>query len=390
MVDSARGLTPVVARATAAATLTDRLLDRRDRLLASPRFQRAAARFPLTRWIARRRAKALFDLVAGFTYSQVLLACVRLGLFDLLLDRPRLLGEVMAHARLDEDGATRLLSAAIALGLVERRRDQRYGLGPLGAPMAGNAALTAMVEHHAVLYGDLADPVALLRGIPSSTGSTHLSAVWGYATSSEPGGLGDERVADYSALMSASQSLVAAQIIDAYPLARHRHLLDVGGGEGGFAISVARRYPHLQVTVFDLPAVAARADERLRREGVAARASAVGGDFGRDALPIGADVVTLVRVVHDHDDDLVERLLQAVHAALPPGGVLLIGEPMAGTAGAQSMGDAYFGMYLLAMGSGRPRTPERLSAMLARAGFRRIRLLPTSLPLQARVITACK
>ena len=38
----------------------------------TPRFQRWAANSPLTRWIARRRARALFDLCAGFVYSQIL------------------------------------------------------------------------------------------------------------------------------------------------------------------------------------------------------------------------------------------------------------------------------------------------------------------------------
>ena len=56
----------------------------RDRLLASPDFRRRALAFAPARWIARRRAAALFDLVAGFVYSQVLVACVRCSLFELL------------------------------------------------------------------------------------------------------------------------------------------------------------------------------------------------------------------------------------------------------------------------------------------------------------------
>ena len=42
--------------------------------------------------------------------------------------------------------------------------------------------------------------------------------------------------------------------------------------------------------------------------------------------------------------------------ALPADGTLLLAEPMAGSRGAEPVGDAYFGFYLLAMGSGRPRT----------------------------------
>jgi demethylspheroidene O-methyltransferase len=84
----------------------------------------------------------------------------------------------------------------------------------------------------------------------------------------------------------------------------------------------------------------------------------------------------------------VQQLLRAVHRALPPGGSVLIAEPMAGTPGAARMGDAYFGFYLLAMRRGRPRTRHQLSAMLQEAGFERVEELPTRQPLQARVLRA--
>jgi demethylspheroidene O-methyltransferase len=114
----------------------------------------------------------------------------------------------------------------------------------------------------------------------------------------------------------------------------------------------------------------------------------VPGDFSRDSLPVGADLITFVRVLHDHDDSRVERMLRAAYEALPPGGRLLVAEPMAGTAGATRMGDAYFGLYLWAMGSGRPRTAAELSAMLRAAGFSRIRCRPTRIPLQTSVLVA--
>ncbi len=66
----------------------DRLLAWRHRLIASPRFQRFAAAFPLTRPTAHRNARALFDLCAGFVYAQVLAACLRLDLFRILADGP--------------------------------------------------------------------------------------------------------------------------------------------------------------------------------------------------------------------------------------------------------------------------------------------------------------
>ena len=57
-----------------------------NRLLASPRFQSWASRFPLTAPIARRDGAALFDVVAGFVHSQALFALVELRVLHLLVD----------------------------------------------------------------------------------------------------------------------------------------------------------------------------------------------------------------------------------------------------------------------------------------------------------------
>ena len=217
-------------------------------------------------------------------------------------------------------------------------------------------------------------------------GGGRLSALWHYAETPGHGDAG--AVAAYSALMAASQPLVAAQVIDAYPFARHRRLLDVGGGEGAFLSAVGARVPGIALGVFDLPAVVERARARLDSAGLTARATVHGGDFLRDPLPAGYDLISLVRVLHDHDDAPALALLRAIHAALPPGGRLIITEPMAKTRGAEPAGDAYFGFYLLAMGSGRPRSAREISDMLHAAGFSRSREVKTALPLTTRIIVA--
>jgi len=367
---------------------SDLALDWRDRVLASARFQRAASAFALTRPVARRKARALFDLVAGFVYSQVLLACVRLGLFELLAQGPLPLDAVARQLGLRADAAQRLLAAAVSLRLVERRSRGRYGLGELGAPMVGNSAVAAMVEHHAALYTDLADPVALLRAPAGAHRDSELARYWSYAEAPAVAPHSRQRMATYTALMSASQPLVADEILDAYALRKHGCLLDVGGGDGTFLRAVARRAPHLRLKLFDLPAVIDQAGQRLGAAGLAGRVDLHAGSFLRDALPGGADVATLVRVVHDHDDTDAMTILRAVRRALPSAGTVLLAEPMAGTPGAQAMGDAYFGFYLLAMGRGRPRSAGELTEMLHEAGFERVRQVRTRVPMQTQLLVA--
>ncbi len=355
----------------------------RDGMLASRRFQRWAARFPLTRPIARRRASAVFDLCAGFVYSQILLACIRLRLFDILAEGPQSPSELAGRMGLGAEATSRLLDAAVALRLLARRSKGRYGLGELGAPLVGNPAIAAMVEHHSMLYADLRDPVALLRG---EQGDSALAAYWPYSAETGQATLATEKIAAYTTLMSASQPLVAEEIIDAYPLHRHRCLLDVGGGEGTFLATVGAHCPDLRLMLFDLPAVAERGRARLAAAGLSGRATAIGGSFLSDALPQGADIISLVRVIHDHDDERVLTILRAIRQVLPPDGTLLIAEPMAETAGADRVADAYFGFYLLAMGRGRARSPQRLGELLGQAGFQPPQLIPTNLPLQTSLL----
>jgi demethylspheroidene O-methyltransferase len=357
-----------------------------ERWLTSRDFQRWALTFPLTKWIARRRAAALFDVCAGFVYSQVLLACVRLKIFEKLRVAPRSVSELAPELGLSPTATFTLMRAAAALGLLKVGRDpQCFGLGIHGAALLGNPGLLPMIEHHALFYEDLRDPVALLRG---ESGATRLGDLWAYSCEERPATISDGRAHRYTELMSASQALIADQVLDAYPLRRHHCLLDVGGGDGTFAAAAAARAPNLRILLFDLPPVAARARERFTRGALAHRARAVGGDFLHDPLPEGADVISLVRVLHDHDDDAVLRILRAVRRALPAHGRLVIAEPLSGASASARTADAYFGLYLLAMGSGRTRSLHELSRLLLTTGFAPPRLLTTRLPAQLRVVIA--
>ncbi len=347
----------------------------RNRLIASPRFRRWLGRFPLTRGFVRRRAAAMFDINAGFVYTQIALAMVDTRMFDALAAGPLSVADAAQHGDLPEAGADRLLKAAASLDLAERLRDGRYVLGERGAALHADPGISAMIDHHRHLYLDLADPVALLR---RGGGGGALAAYWGYARNDDPAASSGAAVGSYSTLMATSQAMVAEQVTAAYDFSRHKRLLDVGGGEGAFVRAVRATTPRLEGALFDLPAVAARA----------ADVPVHGGNFFEDALPTGFDLISLVRILHDHDDEPAMKLLRNIHAALPPDGQLMIAEPMAGTRGSGAMGDGYFGMYLWAMGSGRPRTSQEIKAMLRSAGFTKMREIRTGLPLITRIILA--
>ncbi len=378
----ARGA-PDAVQAKRRGGLRDRWLALRNRLFADGRFQRWAADFPPTRPIARARAQGLFDLVAGFVYSQTLGACVRLHLFQHLRDGPLTTAELARAVDLPSEAAARLARAAHGLGLVEPAGAGRWALGPQGAALLGSPGLLDMIAHHDRLYADLGDSVGLLR-----RGRGELAGYWPYATSASPGGADGGAVAGYSALMAATQPAVAADLLAAYPVRQHRRLMDVGGGEGAFLEAAGRAAPGLELALFDLPAVNDRARARLDRAGLLPRTTLLPGDFLADPVPPGADLITLVRILHDHDDAGVATLLRSIRAALPGDGALLVGEPMSGGHRPERVGDVYFAFYLLAMGRGRARSAAELTVMLHAAGFSRVRGLRTRTPFLLRALLA--
>lgn len=361
------------------------MADWRNGLLASPRFQAFAAAFPFTRPIARAQAADLFDLCNGFVYSQILLACVDLGILEALQDHPQTASSLSRQLNFPLEGTERLLRGARAIRLVEDRSGGRYGLGERGAALLGNPSVLDMIRHHRHFYQDLADPVELLRNRPVDSA---LSRFWGYSRPEGATAVSEDVAAPYSALMARTQGFIADEVLTAFPFHRYRHVLDIGGGSGAFAMALADAVPHLHATIFDLPEVAALATSAFEAAGVNDRCKAIGGDAFRGPLPTHADLITLVRILHDHDDDRIRLLLKRIRATMAPDATLIIAEPMAETRGAEPAGDAYFGLYLWAMGTGRPRTCEALSDFLKQAGFSNIREHRTRQPLLVRVLSA--
>ena len=368
----------------------DRVLILRDQLIATKRFQRLAASLPIFRSISRTRASNLFDVMSGFVYSQILLACVRLNVFNLLKNGPLNLEELSRLTHFPMKGLQTLADAAVAIRLLERRSEQRYGLGALGSPLVGNDAIAAMVEHHTAFYADMRDPLALLSG---SMDERNLGKYWPYVSDNDEDQASlknQESVAEYSALMSASLPLVADEIVDAYNFSKHQCMLDVGGGQGTFLKCVHEGSPQLKKMLFDLPGVAQLAAQQLGSNPATREIQTHGGNFFIDALPTGADLITLVRVIFDHDDERVLTLLASIHAALPSGGTLLIAEPMADAPDAEAMGHAYFGFYLLAMGRGRPRTIKEISNLLKKVGFKSVQTVATKMPINTQIVLASR
>jgi len=335
------------------------------RLIASRGFQRWAARFPLTRGIVRREGEALFDVLAGFTHSQVLMALVQLDVPSRLMGGAQSVRALGLATSVPPDRMQILLRAGAALGLLKSKRGDRYALTRRGAALVGVPGLTQMIAHHDVLYRDLADPAAFFRGQTTP----ELAGFWPYVFG---GDVPEDTAQTYSDLMAQSQILVAEDTLAAVSFDGVSKLMDVGGGTGAFLSAVGQAHAKPDLVLFDLPPVVPAATARFASAGLSARTEVIPGSFREGPLPQGADAISLVRVLYDHADATVSDLLAKCFAALPSGGRLVISEPMRGERQPSRAGDVYFALYTLAMETGRARSRDEIAKLCADAGFSKI------------------
>lgn len=366
-------------------SLSERMRSAISRLTANPSFRSWAARSPFTRAISRRQTQSLFDICAGFVYSKVLEAFLTTGAFDALKRGPLSLPDIARQTRLEIQMADRLMRAAAALGLARCLGDDMYSLGMNGAAMVDNPGVIAMIRHHKDFYRDLEDPLALLRG---DIGDTRLNQCWAYLSPDRAETLTPGMATDYSEIMAQSQIMISEIVTASFDFTRYKRILDVGGGTGVFLQHVAAAAPKAELTLFDLPQVADLARDRLNALDLSKRIQAVGGDFVSGNLPANQDLITLVRVAYDHPDSTVGPLLKSCREALAPKGALIIAEPLSGSPTPQKTGDAYFGFYLLAMGSGKTRRFGEHEVLLKQAGFKDVEYIKTTQPALAGIVIA--
>ena len=170
---------------------------------------------------------------------------------------------------------------------------------------------------------------------------------------------------------------VAPVLAERVPLEGARHLLDVGGGSGLYAIAWLRRQPRLRATVWDRAEVLKVAAEMAVEYGVADRLQCAVGDMFEDPVPGDADVILLSNVLHDWDVPDCRRLIARLATALPPQGRLLIHDVFLNDALDGHLPIALYSAALFSMTEGRAYSAAEYRQWLIEAGLVPQPLVPT-------------
>ena len=255
----------------------------------------------------------IMRLASGFMAAKHLFAANELGLFEALADSPATIDGLADRTGLTRRAARISADAMVALGLLEREGDTYRNGETAAAFLAGRTP------------GDLRPFLRFWDKIsyPAWCG---LAEALGSGPSQEIFGLDDELQKVASAGIEAILAGPAAALPQTFDFSPHRRLLDVGGGTGSWSIAVARKYPHVEATVLELPAVVDIAREHVAAAGLASRIDVVAGDAMAGGLPPGYDVFLLANLIHYWSPEGNRALLQRVRSAAEANSRLLLAD----------------------------------------------------------------
>jgi predicted O-methyltransferase YrrM len=173
-------------------------------------------------------------------------------------------------------------------------------------------------------------------------------------------------------------AMAAEGTLQHYDFSRARHIVDVGGAHGDLLLAILGGNPHARGTIFDRPHVVETARQAIQAKGYENRCEAVGGDFFQ-AVPPGGDLYVLKFILIDWKDAEAIRILNNCRTAITRNGRLLVIEMTIPDDNHSSPGQL-LDLNMLVMTGGQERTQSEYGALLAEAGFRLTRIIPTGSP----------
>ena len=321
---------------------------------------------------------ALLQMTVGTWVSQIIYVAAKLGIADLVVAEPKTSEELARATGTHAPSLHRVLRALAGLGVLTQDPDDRFGLTPLGSCLRSD--VPDSVRGWAVLMGEPYHRqtwTAILHSVRTGEPAfDHLFGTGAFEFFAQHPEIG----AVFQDAMTATARGLNQALLDAYDFASFGTLVDVGGGRGTLLAMILGAYPALRGVVFDLPHVVAAADAELTAMGVADRCAAVGGDFFA-TVPEGGDAYLLKNVIHDWGDAEAVTILRHCRAVTPQDGRLLLYEAVLPPSDAPSLGKLIDVEMLLMTHSGRERTESEFRALLAAAGYRLTRVVPTQSPL---------
>lgn len=266
---------------------------------------------------SRRFPQPVFDVMGMMLFSRAVMAGVWFRVFDRLADGPRTAQELAAESGCDAHGMTLLLDALVACDYLEPEGD-RYRNTRLGDWLVSGRPRT--LANFVRFNYDMWEVTSHLEGYVQRGEARDIHET-----------LDDPRWRNYMLGLRDLAALSAHEVVSKLRLrSAPRSLLDVGGGHSYYAIAMCDRFPTLRATIVDLEPATRVGREVVAQAGLSDRIEFRPGRLQETSFGENHDVAFLFNVMHHLDEETNRATLARLHAALAPGGKLVVWESFRG------------------------------------------------------------
>jgi hypothetical protein len=321
--------------------------------------------------------QVLMQTTQGIWIAQAVATAARLGIADALARSQPQESTALARAvGANAEALARLLRTLASLGVLSEPRPHEYALTSVGALLRSDVPgsmrdwLIAETDTpHWQAWGQLHEGVRSGQTVVPKLFGMHIYDYY----AGHP-----EDLARFSRAMGNVSAMAAEGTLQHYDFSRARHIVDVGGAHGDLLLAILGGNPHARGTIFDRPHVVETARRAIQAKGYENRCEAVGGDFFQ-AVPPGGDLYVLKFILIDWKDAEAIRILNNCRTAITSDGRLLVIEMTIPDDNHPSPGQL-LDLNMLVMTGGQERTQSEYGNLLAEAGFRLTRIIPTGSP----------
>ena len=323
----------------------------------------------------------LDNLSSAYAESRILHAAVELNIFDTIGTWNISAQEISSMINTNERATELLLNALTALNFLDKENNL-FSLTDLSRNYllsASETCYTGMIRFESAMWaawGGLANSVR--TGRPARTPDMYQADR-------------DET----ECFIIAMHHLVSARG-DAGHMANHlnmenvQSILDIGSGPGTYPIAIYRKYPYISVSIFDLPGTLEVTRKVLSKEGIGQQIRLIPGDYNKDPLPGGFDIVFLSNIIHGENEETNKALMKKIYHSLNPGGHIIIKDHIMDESLTKPACGAIFSIYMLLTTKGRDYGYHEIHQWLKEARFVDITREDLPPPMESSIVSGRK
>jgi len=319
---------------------------------------------------------SLLQLSGQYWATCTLHAAVKLDVFTAIGDKHMAIRDIAQKLNVNKNGITRLLNALTAMNLLEKSDDKFSNVSAantfLSKDSPGYIGHIITHHHHLVDSWSMLDQ-AVKTGTPVRARVSDTSPEW--------------RESFLMGMFNIAMS-VAPSLADKIDLSGRRHLLDLGGGPGTYAIHYCQKNPSLNATVYDLSTTRPFAEKTIEKFGLTDRIDFIDGNYVKEGIEGIYDVAWLSHILHGEGQKDCQRIIEKTVSALEPGGMIIVHDFILNNTMDGPLFPALFSLNMfLGTPEGQSYSEKQITGMLSEAGVKEIRRFPFQGPTESGIIT---